>query len=224
MWRVADWLTLRAAGFRVLKRRISSDQGLEPTQLAGFNQFFDDANGTVAEAGGVAADILASRTLAAGLQLTRRSLKVPYDLGGVVFFQRQTEETAGAYLYWQTTQRVSLALQPQYQHFMDGALFDQMDLLEVPLGVRVFLPSGVWMGASINSVIQSGEFSGVEDSDSFVLVDAIVAYRLPRRMGTISIQGTNLFNEKFKFQEIDAAVTPRYVPERRVLLRVSLNF
>jgi tetratricopeptide (TPR) repeat protein len=36
--------TLRAAAFRVLKRTLITDQTIEPTQVAGFNQFFDDAN------------------------------------------------------------------------------------------------------------------------------------------------------------------------------------
>jgi hypothetical protein len=40
--------TLRAAAFRVLKRTLITDQTLEPTQVAGFNQFFDDANLTEA--------------------------------------------------------------------------------------------------------------------------------------------------------------------------------
>ena len=41
--------TLRAAGSRRLKRTLVTDQTLEPTQVAGFNQFFDDAD--VTEAG-----------------------------------------------------------------------------------------------------------------------------------------------------------------------------
>ena len=40
--------TLRAAAFRVLKRTLVTDQTLEPTQVAGFNQFYDDFNGTEA--------------------------------------------------------------------------------------------------------------------------------------------------------------------------------
>jgi hypothetical protein len=38
IWRASEVVTLRAAYFRSLKRRINSDQGLEPTQVAGFNQ------------------------------------------------------------------------------------------------------------------------------------------------------------------------------------------
>lgn len=225
IWRVADPITLRAAGFRVLKRRFASDQGLEPTQVAGFNQFFDDPNGTVADSGGIAADFILAPTVAAGLQYTHRSLSVPYFGPALnVFFQRQTEEGGGAYLYWLPSKRVAVSLQPQYQHFTRGAQFDEMELLELPLAVRVFLPAGVWFGVSVTGVGQRGQFAGLYDSDTFWLVDAVLAYRLPRRTGTISLQATNLTNQKFKFQEIDSSVLPRYVPESRVLLRVSLSF
>jgi tetratricopeptide (TPR) repeat protein len=230
IWKLADSVTLRAAGFRVLKRRINSDQGLEPTQLAGFNQFFDDQNGTLSEAGGVAADFTFSPTVTAGLQFTRRNLDVPFfNLTGEVFFQEQTEKVASGYFYWLPSKRLSVSLQPAYQDFEHGAAFTTLKLTEVPLAVRFFLPSGLWMGASVTAVKESGEFTGpggvdVAGSDDFWVVDAIVAYRLPRRMGTISLQGNNLLNEKFQFQEIEQSVAPRYIPESQVLLRISLSF
>ena len=229
MWRPADFVTLRASGFRVLKRRINSDQGLEPTQLGGFNQFFDDQNGTVSEGGGIAADFILSPKVMGGLQLTRRDLTVPFfELTGEVFFQQQTEKAAGGYLYWLPTERVAVSLEPRYQDFHHGAAFDTMELTEVPLAIRFFSGSALWMGVSLTGVRQTGEFVGpggidVEGSDTFWLVDGIVAYRLPRRLGTISLQGTNLSDETFRFQEIDLGVTPRYVPEMRVLLRVSIS-
>jgi len=40
--------TVRGAVFRTLKRTLINDQTLEPTQVAGFNQFFDDFNATQA--------------------------------------------------------------------------------------------------------------------------------------------------------------------------------
>ena len=40
--------TVRAAAFKVLKRTLVTNQTLEPTQVAGFNQFFDDIDGASA--------------------------------------------------------------------------------------------------------------------------------------------------------------------------------
>ena len=45
-WNPLPDTTLRAAAFRVLKRVLITDQTLEPTQVAGFNQFYDDINST----------------------------------------------------------------------------------------------------------------------------------------------------------------------------------
>ena len=42
IWNPFPGTTVRAAAFRVLKRTLITDQTLEPTQVAGFNQFFDD--------------------------------------------------------------------------------------------------------------------------------------------------------------------------------------
>jgi hypothetical protein len=47
---------------------------------------------------------------------------------------------------------------------------------------------------------------------------------LPDRRGTISLQGNNLLDEEFRFQEIDQEVQPRYIPEPQLLLRFSLSF
>jgi hypothetical protein len=119
-------------------------------------------------------------------------------------------------------------LEPRLQNFTNGATFDRMRLAEVPLALRFFSPPGVWIGASVTGVKQSGAFAGpggviAEGSNTFCVVDATVAYRLPRRMGTISLQGTNLLNKKFRFQEIDQSVLPRYVPAAQAVLRISVS-
>ncbi len=55
-WNPLPGTTLRAAAFRVLKRTLITDQTLEPTQVAGFNQFFDDPEVTEAWRYGAAVD------------------------------------------------------------------------------------------------------------------------------------------------------------------------
>ena len=229
-WSPTESISFRAAAFRVLKRNIGSDQGLEPTQLAGFNQFFDDSNGSVSEGAGLAADFTFSDSVSAGIQLTRRNLEAPFLFqDGSTVFQSQREDTAGGHLYWLPSEHISLAFEPRYQNFEFGVNFDRMRLTELPVSLRYFSPTGWRLGLTTTMVDQDGEFDGplaVEaGSNSFVLVDAIVSYRLPRRMGTISLEGTNLLDEEFQFQEIDQDFfSPRYVPEMQVRLRLSLSF
>ena len=66
--------TLRAAAFRVLKRFFVTNQTLEPTQLAGFNQFFDDLDGTDSTRYGFGLDQRFSPDLYGGFELSWRDL------------------------------------------------------------------------------------------------------------------------------------------------------
>ena len=43
-WNPVPSTTVRGAALRTLKRTLVTDQTLEPTQVGGFNQFFDDAD------------------------------------------------------------------------------------------------------------------------------------------------------------------------------------
>jgi outer membrane receptor protein involved in Fe transport len=46
MWTPFAGTTVRAAAFRTFRRDLISDQTIEPTEIAGFNQFFDDPAAT----------------------------------------------------------------------------------------------------------------------------------------------------------------------------------
>ncbi|MCZ7600789.1 MAG: TonB-dependent receptor [Gammaproteobacteria bacterium] len=68
--------TLRAAAFRTRQRTIASDQTLEPTTIAGFNQFFDDAEGADAVRYGIGIDRAFGETWFAGAEVSRRDIEV----------------------------------------------------------------------------------------------------------------------------------------------------
>ena len=59
--------TLRAAAFRTITRSLTSNQTIEPTQVSGFNQFYDDQIGTKAVNYGLAADQVFTADLSAGM-------------------------------------------------------------------------------------------------------------------------------------------------------------
>ena len=77
-WNPFPGTTVRAAVFRVLKRTLITDQTLEPTQVAGFNQFFDDMNGTEAWRYGGAIDQKFTKDIFGGVEFSKRDLKVPF--------------------------------------------------------------------------------------------------------------------------------------------------
>jgi hypothetical protein len=66
--------TLRGAAFRTLKRTLISDQTIEPTQVAGFNQFFDDFNATEAWRYGAAIDQIFSKNIYGGVEISNRDI------------------------------------------------------------------------------------------------------------------------------------------------------
>ena len=88
-WDILPNTTLRAAWFETLKRPLIGDlsfrsgQTIEPTQVAGFNQFFDDPSGTRARRWGVGIDqkfpnpFFAADTLLLGGEWSQRQLTVP---------------------------------------------------------------------------------------------------------------------------------------------------
>ena len=61
----------------------------------------------------------------------------------------------------------------------------------------------------------------VPGTGSFWTVDAGISYRLPRRLGIVSLTAKNLFNESFRYQDTDP-VRPALQPQRTVYLKVTL--
>ena len=57
----------------------------------------------------------------------------------------------------------------------------------------------------------------------FVLVDLGVSYRLPNRRGKLALEARNLFDKRFKFQDVDPE-NARYFPERSLSLRLTLSY
>ena len=70
--------TARAAIFRTLKGPVVSNQTIEPTQVAGFNQFFDDFDGTDAWRYGVGVDQKLGARAAIGAEFSARELTIPF--------------------------------------------------------------------------------------------------------------------------------------------------
>ena len=45
-WNITENVRLRVAALQTVKPALIASQTIQPTQVAGFNQFFDDINGT----------------------------------------------------------------------------------------------------------------------------------------------------------------------------------
>lgn len=239
VWNPFPSTTVRAAVFRVLRRTLITNQTLEPTQVAGFNQFFDDNEISAVKAWryGGAIDQKFSLNLYGGVELSRRDLSVPFEDFTVdpTQFKRADwrEDLARAYLFW--TPHPWLALRAEYQYEelkrdKEYTVFQKRrETHSVPLGAKFNHPSGVSASLQVTYYHQHGLFfpqgadNFVSGTSDFALVDAGLSYRLPKRYGLITAGVKNLFDTKFQYQDTDFK-NPTIQPSRMAFIRVTLEF
>ena len=241
-WNPVPDTTLRAAAFRVLERTLVTSQTLEPTQVAGFNQFYDDQPGTESWRYGIGADQKFSRSVYGGAEYTYRDLTVPYtqidtsvdppDIGESKADWK--EKIARAYLYWTPHNWFALNASYSYEKIEREDQFNigvkNLKTQRIPLGAGFFHPSGLNAMLRATFVDQNGEFNRLDapegifesGSDQFWLVDAAISYRLPQRYGFISVGANNLFDKQFKFYDTDI-FNPTIQPQRMFYARITLS-
>jgi len=239
-WSVTDHLVLRAAAFDVVKRDMTVNQTIEPTQVAGFNQFFDDANGTASKNYGVGLDAQLNKNLFGGLEFSRRDLEMPFGIGGPFEIEQDQENLGRAYLYWLLDRNWSVTMEYLYEGFkvLEGqyrrmSFPIQLETSTVPFNIRYFNPSGLFAGAGATYVHQRVDYDSAVNpipsgNSDFVLFDTTVGYRLPKRWGIVALEIRNLLDKQFQFQDYSfQTVTSnavQFLPERTILGRVILNF
>jgi outer membrane receptor protein involved in Fe transport len=235
VWSPFPSTTVRAAVFRVLKRTLITDQTLEPTQVAGFNQFFDDIDATKSWRYGVAIDQKFSLNVYGGVEFSKRDLTVPFvDLRVIPteIGRADWDEYLGrAYLFWTPHPWLALRASYQYERLKRDEEFTffikELNTHSMPLGVNFIHPSG-WSALlqgtyyhQNGTVLPQGADDFASGTSNFWVVDAGLSYRLPKRYGLITFGVTNLLDKKFRFQEADVN-NPRIQPDRVVFGRVTL--
>jgi tetratricopeptide (TPR) repeat protein/opacity protein-like surface antigen len=225
-WNPVPDTTLRAAAFRVLKRTLITDATLEPTQVAGFNQFYDDFNGTKAWRYGAGVDQKFTKGLFGGLEFSKRDLETrSIGLENAVVKEDVDEYLSRIYLFWAPHPWLALRTEYMFEQFRSEGLAGEPKKLNthgVPLGLNFFHPSGVsafLTGTFYNQDIKLADARN--GRDDFWLVDLGINYRLPKRYGFITVGATNLFDKKFKFFERDSN-NARIRPNRMILGKITL--
>jgi tetratricopeptide (TPR) repeat protein len=243
-WNPFPDTTIRAAIFKTLLRELPSKQTLEPTQVAGFNQFFDDSLGTETWLYGVGMDQKFSSAVYGGLEFSKRDIEFPFR---DMFFQPQRadweDDVGRVYLYWMPHRWVALSAEYQFEQLERQknipGLGSEAELKthRFPLGMSFFHPSGFSARIKATYIDQAGEFSEfvwppppepphfitVPGDDQFWVVDASIGYRLPNRWGLITVEAKNLLDKEFKYQDTDPS-NPRVSSETLILARFTLAF
>lgn len=198
--------------------------------MAGFNQFFDDSNATISRRYGLGLDHRFSSNLYGGIELSRRDLEVPVI--GVDIVDRR-EELLRTYLYWTPHPNWALKLEYEREDFDNftstpsGDPPNPPDTVTQLLPIEVayfFDPTGFFARLATTYVNQEVEGKAGENREEFVLLDAAIGYRLPKRYGILSVGVKNLIDEDFNFQSLGLRTqqdeSPPFVPERIVFAQI----
>lgn len=237
--------TLRAAAYNRLSPAIGRLQTLEPTQVAGFNQFYSDTGGTWSRNYGVGVDQTFARNIFGGLSLLRRHLDIPEaacatpdpDFGCIgqqvtQVDQRNSDDWLGsAYVNGTVARRVAMTAEYAYEQRdfnftqvnQTGQFEDFMKTQRLRPEVRVFFPSGLYFGARGTMYRQSiDQFDSLASSartnvdSNFWLGDLQVGYNLPHRWGSVSLDALNITDREFVLYR--SSLEERVVPARTVML------
>jgi hypothetical protein len=243
-WNITNDLIVRGAYIQYVKPALSNNQTLEPTQVSGFDQVFDDSNGDVSRRWGIGFDHRLSGDLFLGGEASWRDVDshvITATGDQVVDFDEQTHR---AYVNWLPIAELALSAEFVYDRFqtstsivtIDGLVPEEVETYSVPLGIRYFHLSGAFVGFSVSYVNQDvkrtpDNDSGLTDGhDDFFYLDTFVGYRLPRRFGIISAGVTNLLDQKFHYQDDsyrefqDQPSIGPYFPDRLFFGRITLNW
>ncbi|MBT8339689.1 MAG: TonB-dependent receptor, partial [Desulfatitalea sp.] len=237
-WKMLPGLTLRAAAFRTLTRSWASNQTLEPTQIAGFNQFFVDRSGTDTWSYCSGLDFKLSNRITLGGELTYRYLTSP-----IISSKRKSEEAKEqmhrAYIYYLPIRKLSLSLEYLYEDYLSMQANQESlkprSLLtqELPLTLSYFSPFGWFIKGRGRYIRQDIEFDiatggTAKDNEDFVIADLSLGYRFPKRIGKLSMEIHNVFDTNFRYYDMvlpsGNTFNPEIKPEREVILSMTVAF
>ncbi len=241
LWNITAWARLRAAYFQTMKSSGIIEQTIEPTQIAGFNQLFIDANGTRSTNYGVGLDTIMSNSLYGGLEIFNREfseLAVVPGMGTRGFKYRTN--LYRAYVYWAPhpnwATSTNFELERLYRPanvatgtFGDGR-FTQLDTYILPINIRYFHSSGLFAGLRGTFLWQNLELppnaSFSDDSEGVFLLDLVAGFRFPKRLGILSIEIRNLTDQKFLYQDPNIlrpeVGDQRFIPKMTGVIKLTI--
>lgn len=212
-----------------------ANRTIQPTQVAGFEQFFDDVNGTKSSIYGIGLDARLATNLYGGIETIMRDLDEARQEGKT---DDRDEYRYSVYLYWSPLSFLAINTGLSFDIFdreLKGFGPTQVETFSFPLTINYFHPSGIFTSAGTSIVHQyvnlpNGASPRQQGTNMFAVVDAAIGYRLRERRGLVSFEARNLFNQGFNYQdesfrEFTAQQTvSAFIPERALIARLTLSF
>jgi tetratricopeptide (TPR) repeat protein len=229
-WDASHNLTFRTAYIESISRPHFLYQTIEPSQVSGFNQLFQIAQGAEIKLYGVGVDAQLTNRLSAGADFTRKNMSEPWNtLDGEDFIINSDHDLAHIYLHWAATDRLGMRIGLEKDYFTQKISPQKLNTRRVPIGINYYWPFGLFLKAEAIYINQEiTQFVNVNDREDFWNFDVVTGYRLPKRYGKFELIIKNLLDEKFDYYDagfhVDESATPSYWPDRQVFARFSLNF
>ncbi len=203
---------LRAASFRSFKRPLFTSQTLEPTQISGFNQFYDDIDATEITINGAALEHTFTDKIHAGITASSRSLSVPTidTTNNSVTYDKQHEFNRHTYLYWILSNTNIIAADYFYEKFTSkNPLPDTLITHRFPISITSAISKNVSSKIVASYINQDLDKSNNIQNARFWLTDLSASFRLPKRAGFVTLGGKNIFNKKFNYYNLEFTGEPR---------------
>jgi tetratricopeptide (TPR) repeat protein len=226
-WEPVENLILRTAYIESLARPMHMERSIAPTQVAGFNQLFDDVQGSEIKQYGVGFDTKLRNDLSIGAEFNRRDLQIPLNFG--TYYEGGDEKYSTAYLYWTVTDRLAAHIAYEKEEY-EVSLFPPYALTtqRTPIGFNYHWPSGMFLRAVGTYVHQEIVDYNSKGQENFWNVDAALGYRLPNRYGKLEFIAKNIFENKFHYYDLSFhspdIQMPQFQPERQLFMRLTLDF
>ena len=244
--------TLRAAGWYRLAPSLGRIQTVEPTQVSGFNQLYEEPGGTRSLSYGFGVDQEFGKHLFGGLSLVRRDLNIPqaycsaedqfsgclFQAADFVDHKDSKDDYLNAYFNAALGRYLSAGVEYSIEQYdfdytrmilLTSTWEDYIETQRLRPQVRFYLPSGFFAGiAGTRYDQQVDTFDDFQSSSrnslntKFWIEDLVVGYKFPKRYGSVSLQARNLADREFDFYE--RTIQDSVIPARTVSLRVTLTY
>ena len=238
VWQPLWWLSVRAAAFRVRNPPLVAEDTLEPTHVAGFDQFLDNPNNAESTDFAAGADFSFGAGIHSGLSARRRNIngRTEFVTGQGTPDERifivdddDDERIYEGYISWAASDRLAVSFDPQLDLYRSTIPdVSDLDTSYAPLTVRYFHPSGWKLQGTFSFIRQDIEQQGSKDENNSMLFDLGIGYQLPWDRGEFSLDILNILDQEVTYQDDQFrffnAVPPPFSPERLVLLSFTLRF
>ena len=234
LWQANEKLLVRLAVFDTVKSPIVVNQVIQPLQIAGFNQFFDDANGTKSTQYGIGFDYQINSKWYTGIELYKRNLVLPFVYHIHTDYEQRHEDLYRFYVNWTINNNWIANSSFRHESFNGDNIISPkaVNTSYLPTSLRYFHSSGFFAevrGTYVNQQVEHPVNPKEEEfATDFYLVDASIGYRLPKQYGILSLEANNLLDNRFKFRDRTFQINENRVsditPVQTLFARFTFNF